>query len=449
MGCAAGSTARRNLGVVMIVLNQVLNAGSGELMQFQESGGEADAFDAPVSSIWFNHSTTGLLSLAVALALLAGQGVGTGGGASATCWGRQLQRVEAELCRAGYSAAPLPPGGGGGGGWADHSARALGICSRLRCCAPCAAVTGGGSRVATWRALGDATLLVLLYKFNIAWASAVPHVTITVFMAITQCGCVVVFVLSVLLLGETCTRGKLGAVGLCLGGVALVCTTATAGGGTDVTTTALGLALTVAYTMGAAVYNVAWRLTPSGVGGGGVGGGDGDGKAAARGAGAARGAAAAGADAPLLLVAPEAGSDRGGGGEIDSTGCGGLIPVWLFLGLMGVANIALCWPLMWIADATGWERFALPAGWGQWQLVLSNALVAWLCNVTLMLGLTLTTPLVVAVGGMLQLPFSAAFDAALHGIEPAPLQLAGYVLITAGFGLMSKLRATEGGSAKE
>jgi len=28
MGCAAGSTARRNLGVVMIVLNQVLNAGS-------------------------------------------------------------------------------------------------------------------------------------------------------------------------------------------------------------------------------------------------------------------------------------------------------------------------------------------------------------------------------------------------------------------------------------
>ena len=116
--------------------------------------------------------------------------------------------------------------------------------------------------------------------------------------------------------------------------------------------------------------------------------------------------------------------------------------MWLFLGLMGAANCLLLWPMLWLGDAAGWEPFVLPAGWVQWRLVLSNGLLAWLSNVTLMLGITLTTPLIVAVGSVLQLPFSAVFDTVLHGIDPATLQLGGYALIMVGFGLMSKLRAS-------
>jgi drug/metabolite transporter (DMT)-like permease len=437
----------RALGIVLILLNQLLNAGSGELMQFQESAaGPAASYNKPIFNIWFNHGFTGAMSGLVAVVILWRSAVRAAAASpsktiviSFWSWGQQRSRVEDCMRAAGYSAAPLPSlariRSDSQRGLFFSGGRAFGICSRFWCCRPCSPAPSSSRYLATRRAFADALLLVFVYKFNIFWALAVPHTAISVFMAIFQSGCVVTFALSVLVLGERCTAAKCAAVAVCLGGVFMV-SNATAGDDGDGTTTVTGLAWTAACALGAAVYSVMWRLTPPGIGGGGGGeeasastdgeGGNTDTKAVAL---LEPGPNSTGA------VGPTSGGSDGSPATEHSA-------VWLFLGLMGAANCLLLWPMLWLGDAAGWEPFVLPAGWVQWRLVLSNGLLAWLSNVTLMLGITLTTPLIVAVGSVLQLPFSAVFDTVLHGIDPATLQLGGYALIMVGFGLMSKLRAS-------
>ena len=56
---SAVSRNRVILAVFLVVINQIGNVGSGELMQYQETHG-AQPFDNPYFSIWFNHSVTGL-----------------------------------------------------------------------------------------------------------------------------------------------------------------------------------------------------------------------------------------------------------------------------------------------------------------------------------------------------------------------------------------------------
>ena len=258
-GKAGASTAplaphARAAGVLVVLLNQVLNCFSGELMQYQESGGGAAGFDKPFFSVWFNHSFTGLLSFVAAFVILqcADRDDGARGGVAG--------RMEGCLRAAGYSA--------GGDTLLSRLSRAgLGSASR-------SALASRPALPAVRAALVDASLLIVVYKFNVFWAVAIAHTSVSVFMAVSNAGCVFTFLLSWLFLRERATRGKLGAVGLCLGGVAAVAVSSTrAQSGSDHThTSAAGLSWTVACTVGAAAYGVAWRLTPPGIGGGGSSG---------------------------------------------------------------------------------------------------------------------------------------------------------------------------------
>ena len=185
-----GCIGRRAVGLAFVLLNQVLNVASGELMQRQEDAG----FDGPYFSVWFNHSFTGLCCFVAGVMML-----------------RRSETVRGELVAIGFA-----------------SVKDVGV----------------------WSAI-----LVIAYKFNVFWSAALPNTSVTVFMAISQCSCVIVLLISAVFLKESITPRKLSAVAVCLGGVALVCLTQRGGSNG---TTVMGLLWTCLCTIGQAVYNVLW-----------------------------------------------------------------------------------------------------------------------------------------------------------------------------------------------
>jgi len=227
-------------------------------------------------------------------------------------------------------------------------------------------------------------VLVILWKYNCFWTAALPETSVTVFTAISQTACVIVMVLSVIFLAERVTCGKLGSVATCLAGVALVCLGSTHQphhGGPHVNddTTAMGCMWTVLCTVGVAVYCVEW------------------------------------------------GRRLGNANQMQ---------VNLFLGLMGASSVLFLWPPLLLIGGPGLSyepgQLLLPQGTA-WQLVLANAGVSLVANFTLMLGMSFTSPLFIAIGNILQLPLSALADFVWHDKTPAAEEVAGYVCITIGF----------------
>ena len=103
--------------------------------------------------------------------------------------------------------------------------------------------------------------LAVLLEYNVFYATAVAVTSVSVFVALTQSCCVVVFLISINLLGEKATMGKLGAVVLCVAGVLLVSFVSNRqGDGKDTTTTTpFGLAMTLTCTVTQAVYYVGYK----------------------------------------------------------------------------------------------------------------------------------------------------------------------------------------------
>ena len=129
------------LAVVLVLLNQIGNVASGELLQFQETNGD-QKYNNPYFSIWFNNSVTGLGCLVVVAAQLAVQ-----------------QTTLSELLLAsGYLGVEL-----------------------------------------VW----DAVFLAALFQaFNVCMAESISSLSISVFLAISQSAVVPIFVLSCCFLSE-------------------------------------------------------------------------------------------------------------------------------------------------------------------------------------------------------------------------------------------------------
>lgn len=113
-------------------------------------------------------------------------------------------------------------------------------------------------------------------------------------------------------------------------------------------------------------------------------------------------------------------------------------------GILGAVSLLGLWfplviinylPSSWCdADGACWfyEPFELPDS--QEVLLLAvNAALALLFNYTFMLALVFTSPVVVATAGMVAIPVCAMADLVLHGDTFGLLNMAGFVLILAGF----------------
>ena len=225
---------------------------------------------------------------------------------------------------------------------------------------------------------------------NWAFVKALEFSSVTVDTAIYQCVSIWVFLLSVAWLGESAEPRKVAAVALSVAGVLLI--------------------------------------SASGVGSGGGAGGAGGA------AGGLRQNELAGAGLALLSTLAGAGYQVVFKGYCGALSTGG---VFLFLGLMGLAHLAVLWLFMPLLHVTGVERFVWPSA-RQWGVLELTSLVALCVNTLCMFTIHICSPLFLSVGMALTVPASYLCDLALGNIDALRLPTLGGVLLdTAGFVLLS------------
>eukprot|EP01062_Namystynia_karyoxenos_P082059 TRINITY_DN9160_c0_g1_i2.p1 TRINITY_DN9160_c0_g1~~TRINITY_DN9160_c0_g1_i2.p1 ORF type:complete len:441 (+),score=126.69 TRINITY_DN9160_c0_g1_i2:111-1325(+) len=313
------STSRAIGGAVLMVVVVAIEVGISELVKHQSTGDSR--YNAPYLITYINHGTTGVACFAAGSAILRLQG-------------RSLR----------------------------HALAATGFFS--------------------WKAAAaTAAWMGVLYKYNAFWAAAMSVTSVAVFYSISQSYCVIVFLLSVALLGERVTPFKVVSVCFCVGGVLLISLAPDSGDNTS--TRVMGIVYTLIFTLGQAIFTVLW------------------------------GHFLHGAD---------------------------VATVFLFLGLMGMSSIVLCWPPLPLLQWWGVEDLPVPTA-TQAGLIALVAATAVANNFTLMLALSVTTPLFVSIGKVLQIPMSAAADRILHSETPAPLAMAGMAAVLLGFLIMTVERS--------
>jgi len=163
----------------------------------------------------------------------------------------------------------------------------------------------------------------------------------------------------------------------------------------------------------------------------------GDGVGGAGGAGGAAGGLRqnelAGAGLALLSTLAGAGYQVVFKGYCGALSTGG---VFLFLGLMGLAHLAVLWLFMPLLHVTGVERFVWPSA-RQWGVLELTSLVALCVNTLCMFTIHICSPLFHSVGMALTVPASYLCDLALGNIDALRLPTLGGVLLdTAGFVLL-------------
>jgi drug/metabolite transporter (DMT)-like permease len=100
----------------------------------------------------------------------------------------------------------------------------------------------------------------------------------------------------------------------------------------------------------------------------------------------------------------------------------GLMDTLATLGVMGVCNLFLCWPVLLMLHWTGMETFVMPS----WQMVPAltvNGLVEFGFDLSCAIAIYLTSPVITEITAPLTIPISLIWDHFLHG---SPLQVGHY-----------------------
>lgn len=92
----------------------------------------------------------------------------------------------------------------------------------------------------------------------------------------------------------------------------------------------------------------------------------------------------------------------------------GLIDTLMTAGVIGLCNMLLGWPFVLVAHYVGFETFELPST-TYWPILLVNALVEFSFDITCVIAIYLTSPVIVAVTGPLVIPMGIAADQIIHG----------------------------------
>lgn len=366
------------IGLVSVLVQVVTNQAIGELLQYQE---KHTSFDQPLLTIWLNHA---FLSLNLVLAW-------------AITWWREGR--EARSKNGGGSG-----GGSGGGGSGDGSS-----CPRPP--SPCAPIKNMMRRHGwSYRQLAlRATWLTLIYMIpNVAWASVVKHVSVTLSVGTQQGSIVFVFLFSVVWMKSRVRTAAVLATLICSGGVVLFCYGQDhAPPGANVTnSTANGT------NSGRSI------VTPSAI---------------------------SAVDFILLGIFPVTIAIFDVALKSYSKGFDRLEDIATLIGTLGLANALVLWVLLPLASVCGLEVFALPQGGLATGLFFASAVLATVFNFAFMGGIALTNPLFMAVGGMLQLPVSTVTDMIIHELHINPASLVGGGCILVGFIVLVWSEETEGG----
>jgi drug/metabolite transporter (DMT)-like permease len=100
----------------------------------------------------------------------------------------------------------------------------------------------------------------------------------------------------------------------------------------------------------------------------------------------------------------------------------GLIDTFATLGVMGLCNLLLGWPVLLLVHWAGVERFYLPA-WNMMPALTINGLIEYTFDVSLAVAIYLTSPVVTAMTAPLTIPIALVWDHYLHN---SPFQVGNY-----------------------
>ena len=120
----------------------------------------------------------------------------------------------------------------------------------------------------------------------------------------------------------------------------------------------------------------------------------------------------------------------------------------IVLGLIGLSTLTFFWPFVLGANALGIENGALPDR-HQIPIWVGNFVLALLSNVTLFLALSFASPLLVAVGQLLQMPGASLADFEFHDELIKWERGVGFVLIFAGFCALTVAQRQESTEVEE
>jgi solute carrier family 35 protein F5 len=109
-----------------------------------------------------------------------------------------------------------------------------------------------------------------------------------------------------------------------------------------------------------------------------------------------------------------------------------------FFGLVGLFNVVMLWPLGFLLNYIGIEEFALPPSGAVWLYLTVNGLIGTVLSDYLWLwSVLLTSPLVATIGLSLTIPFAMLADIVIKGKSFDWLYLLGSASVIAGFLLVN------------
>ncbi|GMM37011.1 hypothetical protein DASC09_043360 [Saccharomycopsis crataegensis] len=110
----------------------------------------------------------------------------------------------------------------------------------------------------------------------------------------------------------------------------------------------------------------------------------------------------------------------------------------LFFGFVGIFNIVLLWPTLFVWHFTGIESFELPSSSFVWKIILINCLITFISDYCWAIAVLLTSPLTVTVGLSLTIPLALLGDAVYKGKTISIGYLLGAAIISVSFFMINK-----------
>lgn len=248
-------------------------------------------------------------------------------------------------------------------------------------------------------ALHSLWIALVISGCGYTYYASLDHTSVSANTTIYNSGCMFVFLLSWLFLGERASLFKVAALLVCAGGVALVSFSGTRDNEQGVEQTVGGYLLVLVSTLLWAVYEVAYKVVSK------------------------RGNVV---HLPLKMTLESPSR------EAAHENTQHALDALFFLGCVGVSNALTQWPVLLVLNATGSETWRAP-GPDVRLLILAIAGIDIALNVFLLIAIAFSDPTVVSVATLFTVPGSMLADLIVHHYLAAPLGLLGIALIALGF----------------
>lgn len=315
------------------------------------------------------------------------------------------------------------------------------VVTRWGRCLPCGMCRVSGPASHERTIMCSAVVLSVAYLIcGLLYVISLNQTPVSVNTVVYNAQCVVVFFLSVWLLGESVSWVKALSVLLCVAGVVMVALSASNSGTDDSPTFSLfGLIAVLLSMIIYAIYEVVFKMLTSGDSTEAAilwdeqnppapsshssvhapGGIQGDTISVIKRVGdVSYDNMAVVASEPTSLVLPPRPS------PVQSA--------FLFLGCLGMASMVLFWPGIFIANWTGIETWKNPSA-DVWYILWVSLGLDAILNVCVLLGIAWSSPLFMSVGTLLTIPASVLADRFVHGYELEPMSYVGMATIVLGF----------------